>query len=186
MSIKFCNACGAEVKKIVPKDDDHARAVCIQCGNIQYENPKMVVGCLPVRDGRVLLCKRNIEPRKGLWTLPAGYLENGETVQDGAMRETFEETGSRVKIIAPYRMFNIVFVHQIYFMFRAELMDENFGPTTESLEVRLFDLDLIPWNNIAFEVIRQTLKDFLQDREREAFDFRIKDLAPPPAGIMLG
>lgn len=186
MNIKFCNACGAEVEKITPLDDDHVRAVCPRCGNIQYENPKMVVGCLPVHGDRILLCRRNIEPRKGRWTLPAGYLENGETVQAGAVRESLEETGSRVKIIAPYRMFNIVFVQQIYFMFRAELMDENFGPTTESLEVRLFDLSRIPWNDIAFEVIRQTLKDYIRDTESRTFDFRIRDLAPPPSGFIPG
>ncbi|WP_022665450.1 NUDIX hydrolase [Desulfospira joergensenii] len=186
MSIKFCNICGAEVEKAIPRDDDHVRAVCTRCGNIQYENPKMVVGCLPVLEDRILMCRRNIEPRKGMWTLPAGYLENGESVQDGAVRESFEETGSRVRLIAPYRMFNIVFVRQIYLIFRADLLDENFGPTTESLEVKLFDPDRIPWDEMAFEVIRQTLKDYLSDRKNQAFDFRIKDLAPPPAGFKLG
>ncbi len=180
MGIKFCSACGGRVGNEIPVDDDHIRAVCTQCGAVHYENPKMVVGCIPVRDDKILMCKRNIEPRKGLWTLPAGFLENGETVQDGAARETMEETGSAVEIIAPYRMYNIVFVHQIYLMFRARLMDENFRPTKESSEIMLVDEDHIPWDDIAFEVIRRTLKNFLADREKGIYEFKVRDLSPPP------
>jgi len=110
------------------------------------------------------MCKRNIEPRKGKWTLPAGYLENKESVQDGALRETLEETRAHVKIIDTYRLFNIVFVDQIYLIFRAQMGDDHFGPTSESTEVRLFKETDIPWDEIAFEVIRQTLVDFFQDR----------------------
>ena len=126
----------------------------------------MVVGCIPELNGQVLLCKRNIEPRKGKWTLPAGYLENGESVQDGAIRETQEETMAHVKIIEPYRLFNIVFVDQIYFMFRAHLRSDKFGPTNESTEVRLFDEKDIPWEDIAFEVTKQTLEHYFKDREK--------------------
>ncbi len=178
--------CGSQTRKKVPADDDHMRAVCLKCGNVHYDNPKVVVGCVPVIGDRILMCRRDIEPRRGKWTLPAGYLENGETVQEGAVRETLEETGSKVKLIAPYRMFNIVFVHQIYFMFRAALLDENFGPTPESIEVRLFEPRDIPWDHLAFEVIRQTLKDYLRDRDKQDFQFRIKDLEPPPSGFILG
>ena len=181
MEIKFCSACGAEMEARIPEDDDHVRAVCTSCSHVHYENPKLVVGCLPLWENKILMCKRNIEPRKGKWTLPAGYLENGESVQDGAARETLEETRARVRIIAPYRMFNIVYVHQVYLMFLAQMETAQFGPTPESTEVRLFDPEAIPWDDIAFEVIRQTLEDYLQDRDSlsPARAFCIKDLEFP-------
>jgi ADP-ribose pyrophosphatase YjhB (NUDIX family) len=178
MDIVYCSICGDRMEVRIPDDDDHVRPVCGRCGHVHYENPKLVVGCIPVLGERVLLCKRNIAPQKGKWTLPAGYLENGESVQDGAIRETLEETRSEVEIIAPYRMFNLVFVHQIYFMFRAKLLDENFGPTKESTAVRLFCEADIPWEDIAFASIRQTLKDFFHDRPKQTYPFEIKDIAP--------
>lgn len=178
MDIKFCTACGSPTKQKIPLDDDHIRSVCTNsnCALVHYTNPKMVVGCIPELNGQVLLCKRNIEPRKDKWTLPAGYLENGESVQDGAIRETCEETMAEVKIIEPYRLFNIVFVDQIYFMFRARLMSGKFGPTKESTDVRLFDEKDIPWEDIAFEVIKQTLEHYFQDRKKGMFPFKIFDL----------
>ncbi len=128
---------------------------------------------------RCCCAKEILSHRKGKWTLPAGYLENGETVQEGAVRETLEETRSRVDIIAPYRMFNLVFVHQIYLMFRAKLLDNDFGPTKESAAVQLFRESEIPWENIAFESIRQTLADFFSDRSDQAYPFEIKQIMPP-------
>ena len=176
MEIKFCAACGSRTEQRIPPDDDHVRFVCTNCGQVHYSNPKMVVGCIPELNGQVLLCKRNIEPQKGKWTLPAGYLENGESVQDGALRETREETMVDVRIIDPYRLFNIVFVDQIYFMFRANLLSDKFGPTKESIDVRLFDEKNIPWDSIAFEVIKQTLEHYFKDREKGKFPFKIFDL----------
>ena len=176
MEIKFCTACGSATELKIPTDDEQERAVCSHCGLVHYTNPKLVVGCIPEWKGQVLLCKRNIEPRKGKWTLPAGYLENGESVQQGALRETLEETRARVQIIEPYRLFNIIFVDQIYFMFRANLTSDKFGPTTESTEVRLFDEKDIPWDDIAFEVIKQTLEHYFEDREKQTFMFKIFDL----------
>ena len=178
MNIEYCRICGAHMESRIPEDDDHIRLVCPRCGHVHYENPKLVVGCIPVTGDRLLLCKRNIAPQKGRWTLPAGYLENGESVQDGAVRETLEETRSEVEIIAPYRMFNLVFVQQIYLMFRAKLLDENFGPTKESTAVRLFHEAEIPWDDIAFESIRQTLKDYFDDCQHRDFTFKIKDIVP--------
>ncbi len=188
MSIKFCSQCGSAMEQKIPDDDDHVRAVCGQCDHVHYENPTMVVGTIPVSGDKILMCRRNIEPRKGKWTLPAGYLENRESVQEGAVRETLEETRARVGLLGPYRMFNILFVDQIYLMFRAELLTDDFGPTSESTEVRLFSEHEVPWDEIAFEVIRQTLIDFFKDREnvREkpneqklnngVYPFGIKDL----------
>ena len=177
--IKYCTACGALTTERIPVDDDHKRAVCTDCGQIHYSNPKMVVGCIPEYRGKLLLARRNIEPRKGFWTLPAGFLENGESVQQGALRETLEETQAEAKIIEPYRLFNIVFVDQIYFMFRARMNSNTFGPTGESIEVRLFDEDEIPWDDIAFEVIRQTLKHYFEDKKRGTFPFKVLDLEVP-------
>ncbi|WP_457552640.1 NUDIX hydrolase [Desulfobacula sp.] len=176
MDIKFCTACGSPTQQKIPCDDDHVRSVCTNCGQIHYSNPKMVVGCIPELGDQVLLCKRDIEPQKGKWTLPAGYLENRESVQDGAIRETFEETMAKVHIIEPYRLFNIVFVDQIYFMFRASLLSDKFGPTNESIDVRLFDEKDIPWDDIAFKVIKQTLEHYFHDRKTKMFPFKIFDL----------
>lgn len=189
MLIKFCTQCGHAMTRQIPQDDDHVRAVCESCGHVHYENPKMVVGTIPVFQDRILMCKRNIEPRKGCWTLPAGYLENEESVQQGAVRETLEETRVKVRILAPYRMFNILFVDQIYLMFIAELLSQDFGPTTESTDVRLFSKSDIPWDEIAFDVIRETLDDYFRDRgnagnhafKPENFGFKIKDLEFSPA-----
>ena len=177
MNIKYCTGCGASTEWKIPLGDDHARSVCTGCGLIHYDNPKMVVGCIPLFNGQVLLCKRNIEPRKGKWTLPAGYLENGESVQDGAVRETLEETMAKVKNVEPYRLFNIVSVHQIYFMFRANLISDTFGPTNESSEVRLFHEKDIPWDEIAFKSIKQTLEHYFKDRKTGNFLFKIFDLS---------
>lgn len=192
MRINFCSQCGSPMNQRIPEDDDHIRAVCSQCDHVHYENPKMVVGTIPVLGDQILLCRRNIAPRKGKWTLPAGYLENGESVQDGAVRETLEETLARVRLVGAYRMFNILFVDQIYMMFRADLVSEDFGPTSESSEVRLFLEADIPWDEIAFEVIRQTLKDFFRDRAacgenndiQNGYAFRVKDLIFKPAGVI--
>ncbi|WP_321494257.1 NUDIX hydrolase [uncultured Desulfobacter sp.] len=194
MPIKFCTQCGHSITQQVPEDDDHVRAVCSSCGHVHYENPKMVVGTIPVFQDRILMCKRNIEPKKGYWTLPAGYLENAESVQQGAVRETLEETRAQVQILSPYRLFNILFVNQIYMMFIAELLSPNFGPTSESTDVRLFSQYDIPWDDIAFDVIRQTLEDYFKDRgnagkhafQPHDFGFKIKDLEihPPIRGIL--
>ncbi len=176
MKIKFCSACGGEIVQRIPEDDTHLRSVCTRCHLVHYENPKMVVGTIPAKGSRILLCRRNIEPRKGLWTLPAGYLENGESVQDGAVRETREESLAQVRIIAPYRLFNIAAVHQMYLMFRARMTGDTFGPTPESTHVRLFALDEIPWDEIAFDVIHRTLSDYVEDHDRHRYPFAIRDI----------
>ncbi|MEN8211919.1 MAG: NUDIX hydrolase [Thermodesulfobacteriota bacterium] len=177
MDIKFCTACGSPTEQKIPLNDDYVRSICTNCGLVHYNNPKMVVGCIPELKGRILLCKRNIEPQKGRWTLPAGYLESNESVQNGAVRETLEETRAKIQIIEPYRLFNIVFVDQIYFMFRAKLLSDKFGPTNESIDVRLFHEKDIPWNDIAFKVITQTLEHYFKDREKGEFPFKIFDLS---------
>ena len=137
--MKFCSHCGSDaLEQRIPEGDTLERCVCANCGAIHYQNPKTVVGCLPEWDGRVLLCKRAIEPRRGLWTLPAGFLENGETIEAGALRETAEEARATVDIGALYTVISLPDINQVYMMFRARLLDLDFGPGPESLEVRAF------------------------------------------------
>jgi ADP-ribose pyrophosphatase YjhB (NUDIX family) len=150
---------------------------------IHYQNPKMVVGCIPEAEDKILLCRRAIEPCYGKWTLPAGFLENGETVADGAKRETLEEAHARVAILAPYALYNICYVNQIYLMFRARLQDHNFHAGSESLEVKLFDENEIPWDKIAFRVIHATLLRYFGDRRTGRFSFYVDDIPNPNPGM---
>ena len=170
--MKFCSQCGRLVTLTVPVDDDRPRHVCPSCGAIHYQNPKLVVGCIPVWAGRILMCCRDIEPRRGYWTLPAGFLENGETAAAGARRETLEETGATVAELTPYLMVDIVHIHQIYLMFRSRLLAPDFYPTRESSEVKLFEEEDIPWDDIAFKVVEKTLQCYLKDRISGRFAFR--------------
>ena len=174
--MNFCSQCGNKLCQEIPPGDDRQRGVCRQCGLIHYQNPKLVVGCIPEWSGRILLCRRAIEPCVGKWTLPAGYLENGETVTEGAIREVREEAGARVTKLMPYALYNLSFISQIYLLFRANLLDQNWEAGSESLEVRLFDETDIPWDRIAFTVIRKTLKRYFQDRPGGKFPFRIGDI----------
>lgn len=176
MNIKYCCRCAARMEHKIPRGDDKSRPVCPACEFVHYQNPKMVVGCIPEWGNDILLCRRNIEPQSGMWTLPAGYLENGETVQQGALRETAEETGTTVFLIEPFVMYNIVFVNQIYFLFRAALKDTRFHPTPESSEVELFAEKDIPWDLLAFPVIEQTLSRYFRDRPKGTFSFRIDEI----------
>ena len=170
--MNFCSQCGSPVSLTVPADDDRPRYVCSSCGTIHYQNPKVVVGSIPIWEDRILMCCRDIEPRKGYWTLPAGYLENGETAADGARRETLEETGATIVDLVPYLMVDIIHIGQIYLMYRCHLSAPTFHPTRESAEVKLVDVAEIPWDDIAFKVIEKTLHHFLQDRNAGDFAFR--------------
>ena len=175
--MKFCSACGSDrVEFRIPDGDNLARFICAACGTIHYLNPKVVVGCLPEWEDRVLLCKRAIEPRLGLWTLPAGFLENGETVAAGAARETLEEAGARIEIGPLYTMISLPHISQVYVMFRARLVDLDFSPGPESLEVRLFHEDDIPWEEMAFRTIGRTLRNYFLDRKLGTFPTRVSTL----------
>lgn len=182
--IKYCSACGSDrIELRIPEGDNMVRYVCGACDTIHYQNPKIIVGCLPELDGRVLLCLRAIEPRYGLWTLPAGFLENGETVTAGAIRETLEEANARVAIGDLYTMISLPHIGQVYMMFRAQLLDTDFGPGTESLEVKLFHEDEIPWEKLAFRTIARTLRNHFLDRKLGTFQTRVSALlrrAPRP------
>ena len=174
--MNYCSNCGDTVKFYTPAGDDRPRYLCESCGIIHYENPKVVVGTIPEMDGKILLCRRSIEPRSGKWTLPAGYLENDENVAQGAERETLEEAEARIEIIAPYALFNICYVNQIYVMFRARLLDDKFKAGKESSEVQLFLEEDIPWDQIAFTVIQKTLRLYFKDRPAGEYPFHIGDI----------
>lgn len=176
--MNYCSHCGARVELRVPEGDTLPRHVCTSCGTIHYENPKMVVGCIPEWENRILLCRRAIEPRRGLWTVPAGFMENAETTAEGAQRETLEEANARVEILGLYALFNIPHINQVYMLFRARLLDLDFSAGAESLETRLFDEDEIPWNEIAFITVRRTLRHYFDDRRRGEFEFHIGTIEP--------
>ena len=175
--MKFCSHCGSSrLEQRVPDGDTLPRFVCADCGTIHYQNPKIVVGCLPEWEDRVLLCKRAIEPRYGLWTLPAGFLENGETIIAGALRETLEEAHARVEPGDLYTIISLPQINQVYMMFRARLLDMDFGPGPESLEVQLFAEEDIPWGDIAFRTIARTLRNYFLDRKLGAFPLHVSAL----------
>ena len=180
--MNYCSNCGQQLTYRTPPGDDRSRYFCESCGAIHYQNPTMVVGCIPEMEDKILFCRRAIEPCCGKWTLPAGYLENGETVSAGARRETFEEARARVEILAPYALYNICYVNQIYLMFRARLMDRNFRPGSESLEVCLFSEAEIPWDEIAFRVVEETLIQFFKDRTTGLFPFYIGNISKKSKG----
>ena len=179
--MKFCSHCGSsQLDFRVPDGDTLKRYVCAACATIHYQNPKVVVGCLPEWGRQVLLCKRAIEPRLGLWTLPAGFLENGETLIAGALRETAEEARARVDIGSLYTMISLPHISQIYVMFRARLLDLDFAPGPESLEVRLFDEENVPWDQLAFRTITRTLRNYYLDRKRGEFPVHVSALEKRP------
>lgn len=172
----YCSHCGAAVSRRIPSGDTRSRDVCDACCTIHYENPKVVAGCLALWEDRVLLCRRAIEPRYGLWTLPAGFMENEETTSEAAARETLEEANARVEIEGLYTLFNLPHISQVYLMFRGRLADLDFGPGTESLEVALFRESEIPWDEIAFPAVKETLRLFCEDRIRGHYPLRVGDI----------
>ena len=168
-SIKHCRACGGAVAYRTPADDNRERATCTVCATIHYENPLNVVGTLPLWQDKVLLCRRAIEPRHGLWTLPAGFMELGETTEQGALRETVEESGAHVALEGLFSLINVVRVGQVHLFYRARMLDDDFVPGPESLEARLFDEASVPWDEIAFRTTRMTLEFFFADRRANRF-----------------
>jgi ADP-ribose pyrophosphatase YjhB (NUDIX family) len=178
--MKYCSNCGAAVALVLPPGDDRPRYVCPACGTVHYQNPRMVVGCIPEWEDKILFCRRRIEPRAGKWTVPAGFLENGETVAAGAARETLEEARARVVRLVPFALFNLTFVNQVYFMFRGPLADGRFAAGDESLEAELFTEAQVPWDEIAFPVIRESLRLYFADRARGNFRFHMGDIRKEP------
>jgi ADP-ribose pyrophosphatase YjhB (NUDIX family) len=175
-AIKHCRACGNPVEYRLPVDDNRERAVCTVCATVHYENPLNVVGTVPVWGDQVLLCRRNIEPRYGFWTLPAGFMELGETAEQGAVRETEEEAGARIELQGLYTLLDVVRVGQVHFFFRARLLDTDFAPGPETIEARLFSEAEIPWDDLAFKTVRKTLEVFFADRAEGQFRLHMADI----------
>lgn len=174
--MKYCSQCGDSVAHRVPDGDNRPRFICDSCDTIHYQNPRIIAGCLPFHEDKVLLCRRAIAPREGFWTLPAGFLENGETTAQGALRETMEEANARAEIVQLYTLFSLPHISQIYMFFRAELTDLDFHPGEESLETKLFTHAEIPWNDLAFPVITETLKHYFDDLPKAVFPIRNQDI----------
>jgi ADP-ribose pyrophosphatase YjhB (NUDIX family) len=174
--IKHCRQCGTAVAYRQPDDDNRERAVCGACTTIHYENPLNVVGTVPVWGDQVLLCRRAIEPRYGYWTLPAGFMELGETVADGALRETIEEAGARVEMQDLFTIMNVVRVGQVHFFYRARMLDTTLNPGIETLEARLFLEHEIPWDEIAFHTVRDTLKHYFACRQSGQYPLHCSDI----------
>ena len=175
--MKFCSACGASVVYQVPEDDSRERAVCTDCGTIHYQNPKIIAGTLPIWGDQVLLCKRAIEPQRGYWTLPAGFMENGETAEAGGARETMEEANASVENPNLYTVFSLPHISQVYMFFKAELVGPSYSSGPESLEVALFSENDIPWDELAFPVITKTLKHYFSDRTGTSFPVHYENLS---------
>jgi ADP-ribose pyrophosphatase YjhB (NUDIX family) len=167
--MNYCSNCGEKVSFIIPEGDNRYRHVCDSCKLIHYENPKIVTGCIPQWQDKILLCQRAIEPRYGLWTLPAGFMENQETNLQGAARETAEEANAQVDNMSLFCVFSIAHINQVYTMYRGDLVDGKASPGDESLDVALLTEDQIPWQDIAFQVINETLKLYYQDVKQGQF-----------------
>jgi len=178
--MKFCSACGQPVSQRIPDGDHLPRYVCGACQTIHYENPRLIVGCVPEYDGKILLCKRAIEPRLGYWTLPAGFMENGESLQMAAARESMEEALATVEIGSLVAIVNVLHAHQVHVLFRARLLNPNVGAGPESLAVGLFEEHEIPWPDIAFRSVEFALRRYLEDRRNGRDGLHFHDLTPPP------
>jgi len=181
--MNFCTQCGGPIVREVPADDNRLRHVCSACRTIHYQNPRVVAGCIAEWEGKILLCRRAIEPRSGRWTLPAGFMELGETTAEAAMRETLEEANARVGEPELYTIMSLPHADQVYMMYRAPLLDLNFSPGTESTHVELYDPDTVPWDELAFPTIHHTLTCYLQDLAHGAFRLRAGDLIRDDAGF---
>ena len=173
--MKFCCNCAAPVVKRLPPGDNLPRWVCDQCGVIHYQNPLLVVGAIPEFEGRLLLCRRAIEPRYGYWTRPAGFMENDETAGQAALRETLEEAGARIELGEPFTLISVPYVNQVHLFYRARLLDLEFKPGEESLEVALYGEEQIPWKEVAFRTVAATLRHWFADRKRGVFGFHAED-----------
>lgn len=177
--MNYCTNCGKPLISRVPEGDDRKRYICATCGTVHYSNPKIVVGAIPVYQDRILICRRAIEPRYGLWTLPAGFMEDDETVEQGVRREAMEEAGIKLTNLVPFTMFSLPFVSQVYLMFRAVMPTPRFMAGKESLDVKLISESEIPWDELAFPVIEETLRMFVTDRANGQFEFHSVTINKP-------
>ncbi|MDH5517616.1 MAG: NUDIX hydrolase [Gammaproteobacteria bacterium] len=163
--MKYCSHCGATTRQLIPNGDQKLRHVCSHCETVHYINPKIITGSLIEHDDKILLCQRAIEPQYGKWTLPAGFMENNETCLQGAIRETREEANAELQQPELYSVYDIPHISQVYMIYKAKLDSLNFSPGVESIDVRLFGREEIPWQELAFSVIRETLITYFNDKD---------------------
>ncbi|NGM87253.1 NUDIX hydrolase [Parapusillimonas sp. SGNA-6] len=178
---KYCSQCGTPITQRIPPDDNRLRSVCDNCGAVHYQNPRNVVGVLPVWRDKILLCRRAIEPRYDKWTLPAGFMELGETTAQGAMRETQEEAGAQIELGPLYTVIDVPHAEQVHFFYLAKVLSEELFPGPESLEAAFFDVEDIPWPELAFRTVATTLEHYLADRNTGVFPIHHYDIALPDA-----
>lgn len=165
--MRFCPSCGQRLEIAIPEGDDRERHVCLGCGAIHYVNPKIVVGSVCTLGDRLLLCRRAIDPRRGYWTIPAGYMELGETAEEGAMREAWEEARARIELQGLIAVYSVARIDQVQLLYRARLLDPAVAPGPESLEVALLDWQDIPWGDLAFPTVAWVLTRAMELREAE-------------------
>ncbi|MCP5424560.1 MAG: NUDIX hydrolase [Gammaproteobacteria bacterium] len=180
--MKFCSQCGAPVTLRIPPGDNLPRHVCATCGSVHYQNPKVVAGCIPEWRGQILLCRRSIEPRYGLWTLPAGFMENNESTVQAAAREALEEANAVVENLSLYAVYSLTHISQVYMMFRGDLQEGQASAGHESLEVRLFAEQDIPWQDMAFPVIGETLRRYYEERRNGRYTLQMGDITRDASG----
>lgn len=178
--MKFCPNCASQLAFTVPPADNRPRYVCPGCNAIHYQNPRIVTGTVCTWDDRILLCKRAIEPRYGYWTLPAGFMEIGETVAAGAIRETTEEAGAKIELQGLYSMIDVIHAEQVHVFYRARMLVPELDPGPESLEARLFDEEAIPWGELAFRTVISTLRWFVADRKLGSFELHTDSIVYQP------
>ena len=179
--MKYCSKCGAKTSHRIPDGDNRLRDICERCGTIHYQNPNIIAGCVVLEGDQILLCRRAIEPRQGLWTLPAGFMENGETVAQAALRETWEEAHATPELDSLYVVTSLPRISQVYMLYLAHLHGGDFSSGPESLEVELFKMEEIPWKELAFHTVRDTLKVLQEDLTRQKFTLHCIDQQEPPA-----
>ncbi len=177
---KFCSQCATPITHRIPPDDNRVRDVCDHCGAVHYQNPRNVVGVLPIWNEKILLCRRAIAPRYNTWTLPAGFMELGETTAQGAMRETQEEAGAQIKLGPLYTIIDVPHAEQVHFFFLAEVLSAELYPGPESLEAAFFDVQDIPWQDLSFRTVITTLRHYVEDRKTGRFPVHHYDIPHPP------
>ena len=186
--MNFCPKCGSIVEQAIPEGDNRLRDICTSpsCGKIHYQNPRVITGCIVESEEKILFCRRAIQPRYGLWTLPAGFMENSETISEGAARETMEEANADVEVIDLFSVFTLAHINQVYMLFRAKLKTPHFGPGMESLEVELLDESQVPWDQLAFAAITETMRLYFADRKAGGFRTHIGEMRPVEGDKYLG
>ena len=177
--MKYCSTCGHPVEQRIPEGDNRHRYVCTNCNTIHYQNPRIIAGTVPIWEGKILLCRRAIEPRYGYWTLPAGFMENAETTVEAAARETLEEALAEITIDDLYSVIYVPHINQVHMFYRATLKNGHFGAGEESLESRLFEPADIPWDELSFPTVRKTLELYLEDMRNGTFGIHIRDIRHP-------